>query len=342
MNRAKYLILRNLVDGAKSYWQLIRSIDVDIRNFQIAIRELLEKDIIGHGAGGFFLTSKGLSEAKRFKFNGFKSLVCPSCEGKGVFFKSFGGLLEKFKELVKFRPRAISEYDQGYIEPKDTIARIFLMYQLGDVQGKDILLLGDDDLTSLALLLTEWPKRVTVLEIDERILEFIDKIKTDKGWNNVDLIHYDVREPTPNKIKGKFDVFFTDPVETIDGIRLFLSRCASTLKGIEGVGYLGLTHLEASRKKWHIVQQDILNMGFVITDIIRNFQTYLLNKDDILNLGLRVVENAPISINRPDIDFYTSNLFRIYAIKTPQPLLKDKVDLGRNLYYDEEAYVTRG
>lgn len=342
MNRAKYLILRNLVDGPKSYWRLIRGLDIDIRNFQTAIRELLRENIIGHKAGGFFLTSKGLNEGRRLKFNGFKSIVCPTCGGKGIFFKPFGDLLEKFEGLVKFRPKAIPEYDQGYIRPKDTIARVFLMYQLGDIQGKDILLLGDDDLTSLALLLTQWPRRVTVLEIDERILEFIDKIKTKEGWNNVDLIHYDVGETIPNKIERKFDVFFTDPVETIVGIRLFLSRCVSTLKGIEGVGYFGLTHLEASRKKWHIIQQDILDMGFVITDIIRNFQTYLLNKEDILNSGLMVVENAPISVNCPDIDFYTSNLFRIYAIKAPQPLFRDKVDLGRNLYYDNEAYVTRG
>ncbi len=327
VNRAKYLILRNLVNGPKSYWKLIRNIDVDIPTLQIALKKLLEKDIIGHKIGKFFLTDNGLIEAKAFRFNGFKS---------------FKNLLAKFEELVKPRPRAISEYDQGYIEPKDTVARVFLMHELGDVEGKNILLLGDDDLTSLALLLTEWPKRIVVLEIDDRILEFINRVKIDKGWNNIDLIHYDVREPIPNEIKGKFDVFFTDPVETIDGIRLFLSRCASALKGIEGVGYFGLTHLEASRNKWHIIQQDILNMGFVITDIIRNFQTYLLDRDDVLNLGLRVVENAPISVNLPDTDFYTSNLFRIYAIKTPQLLLKGKVDSGRNLYYDEEAYVTRG
>jgi len=341
VNRAEYLILRNLVNGPKGYWQLIRNMDIDIRTFQDSLKGLLEKEIIDHKAGFFSLTKSGLSEAKRFGFSGFRSIVCPDCGGKGISLKPFMEILERFEELVKFRPRAISEYDQGYIEPKDTVARVFLMYELGDVEGKEIVLLGDDDLTSLALLLTGWPKRVTVLEIDERILEFINDVKTDKGWDNLDLIRYDVREPVSDKLKESFDVFFTDPVETREGIRLFLSRCVSTLKGTEGVGYFGLTHLEASRAKWHTIQQDILNMGFVITDIIRNFHTYLLNRDDILNLGLRVVKDAPVSVNRPDIDFYTSNLFRIYAIKKPEPILKDKVELGRDLYFDEEAYVTR-
>jgi len=338
--RVRHLALRILLAKPLSYWQLLKQIDVDIPTTQKVLKELLEEGLLEYQNNLFSVTPKGKEEAKILGLSPFVSIRCPTCQGKGITFSSFQELLEFFQELIVERPKAISEYDQGYVTPADTVARVLFMYQLGDIEGKQIFLLGDDDLTSLALLASGWPKEVTVLEIDERILKFLEKKAASKGWTNLNIFHYDARYPIPEELRQKFDVFLTDPVETVGGLRLFLSRCVEALKGEGGVGYFGLTHLEASRRKWWQVQRDILDMGFTITDILRNFHTYLLERDDILNLELRVAKEAPVEVKKPEIDFYTSNLFRIYAAELPRPLVKGKVDWERELYYDEEAYVT--
>ena len=338
--RVKSFVLRLLLAQPLTYWKLLKYIDVDIPTVQKVLKNLLESKILEYKNNLFYLTPKGKEEARKLGISVFNCAICPECKGKTVTLSPFKWLIEEFESLISQRPRAISEYDQGYVNPTDTIARVIFMYQLGDIEGKNIILLGDDDLTSLALLASGFPKKVTVLEIDQRILDFIEKKAALKGWNNLEVVHYDVRYPLPDQFKNKYDVFLTDPVETINGIDLFLSRCVEALKGEGSIGYFGLTHLEASRQKWWNIQKDILKMGFTITDIIRGFHTYLLERDDILNLELKVAKEAPVEIIAPEVDFYTSNLFRIYAVNAPQPLVRGKVDWQRELYCDQEAYVT--
>ncbi|MEO0250808.1 MAG: bis-aminopropyl spermidine synthase family protein, partial [candidate division WOR-3 bacterium] len=49
----------------------------------------------------------------------------------------------------------------------------------GDLDGKSIALIGDDDLLSIALALAGLPSNITVLDIDERLGEFIKKVSKD-------------------------------------------------------------------------------------------------------------------------------------------------------------------
>ncbi len=337
--RVAYLALRVLLAKPLTYWKLIKSIDVDLPTTQKTLKKLLKQGFIEYQNGLFRITEKGKSQASQLGVSAFESVRCPVCGGKTITTEKYHQLLNKFQDIAQNRPKAISEYDQGYVMPSDTVSRVLFMYEVGDVEGKSFLLLGDDDLTSLALLASGWPKKVTVLEIDERIINFINQVAKNEGWE-VETIKYDARFPIEDKLKAQYDVFLTDPVETIGGLRLFLSRCVEGLKGEGCVGYFGLTHLEASRRKWRQIQKDILEMGFTITDIIRNFQTYLLDRDDVLKLELRVAKEAPVTVESPEVDFYTSNLFRLYAVEKPKPLVKGKVEWERELYYDDEAYVT--
>ena len=60
----------------------------------------------------------------------------------------------------------------------------------------------------------------------------------------------DVRRPLDADLVGAFDLFHCDPVETLEGIRLFLSRGCSGLLGVGAVACFGLTAIEASRRPW--------------------------------------------------------------------------------------------
>ena len=98
----------------------------------------------------------------------------------------------------------------------------------------------------------------------------------------------------PAHFRGQFDVFFTDPVETVKGLLLFLSRCTEGLRGPGASGYFGLSYLEASWRKWRKIQQGILDMGFAITDMLGAFQDYQL--ENIVAQGYPVARMAPVPV----------------------------------------------
>ena len=155
---------------------------------------------------------------------------------------------------------------------------------------------------------------------------------------------YDVREDLPSDVLGLYDVFITDPVETLPGIRLFLSRAASGLKGEGSAGYFGLTTQESSLRKWREIERMLMDMNFAITDILRRFSTY----PSTGNIGAALQE-YPVYIRLRDIlgvlpppetDFYSSSLVRVELVDRPRPLVTGHVELTDEIYVDDEAYVT--
>jgi len=168
-------------------------------------------------------------------------------------------------------------------------------------------LVGDDDLLSVALALTRLPSRITVLDIDKRLGEFIGSVNKEYGFG-IEYIEYNVADPLPTELLGKFDVFSSEPLETLSGLRAFLMRGVACLRE-NGVGYFGLTLYEASLKKWLAVQKLLSRMNCVVTDIIQGFSVYPMDygtanyEEFAYNLGFKVNKN-------PGVNWYKSALFR--------------------------------
>jgi predicted methyltransferase len=221
------------------------------------------------------------------------------------------------------------------VTPETTVRRLALMAQQGDLVGRDILLLGDDDLTGIAAALSGLPRRICVLDVDERIVSFVRDVARDRGWDHVYAEVYDARDGLPSYLRGQFDVFFTDPIDTVKGLLLFLSRCTEGLREPGSAGYFGLSYLEASWRKWRQIQQGILDMGFAITDMLGAFHDYQL-EDIVAQDWARM---APVPVKEPDIPFYVSTVYRLELVEEPRPLFFGRVEFGQDLYYDEEFCV---
>lgn len=191
------------------------------------------------------------------------------------------------------------------------IARAALMHYYGDLDRKSIVLIGDDDLLSVALALTGLPSRIVVLDVDARIGEFIKSVNMEHNFS-IEFKRYNVADPLPAEFHRKFDVFSSEPLETMSGLKAFLCRGVACLKA-NGVGYFGLTLHEASLKKWLAVQRLLVRMNCVITDIIQGFSVYPMDygtvdyEEFIYNLGFTVREN-------PGINWYKSALFRFEVL----------------------------
>jgi hypothetical protein len=318
-------------------WELINQQDAELRTFIRVLKRLLK-------SGKIKVTKKGkLVLIRSVPYVPLVHLGCKRCESTTIVLSGiFKDTLREYRRLIRGRPLPTPEYDQGFMRPVDVVRRAAFMYKRGDLEQKRILIIGDDDLLSLALGLTRMPKRVTVLEIDERIVSFINRVAKEHGLN-VQANIYDVRRPLPRKMQRTYNAFVCDPVETIEGIKLFLSRGTSGLKGKQAALYFGLTHREASLEKWYAIQRMLLDMGYTITDILDNFSTYpdKENKLERFYSSWDLFKNIPKELKQflPDVNWYKSALIRAELMGKPKEIVKGYVELRKEMYLDNESWV---
>lgn len=199
---------------------------------------------------------------------------CHTCEGRGYTISPLSNdVFQKFQEIIKKRPPPNEDYDQTAMSDADAVIRVGFFHEFGDLLNKELLMIGDFDCLSIAAALTGLPKRIVVFEIDTRLIEFINTVAKEHNLP-LEAHTWDVRQPLPEEYRGKFDLFSCDPVETVEGIKLYMSRGTQGLRGIGSTGYIGLTSLEAGKKKWYVIQKILADMGFVLTDCRRNFNGY--------------------------------------------------------------------
>lgn len=316
MEKARGYILSELATSNKSIWELLDGAYLPLKDFLETLKNLIENGVIASNGKTFYLTEKGKQEVTSIALNPFKSNLCQYCHGKRVAIEGeFKEILSEFKEIVKNRPRVDLNFFQGYAIEEDVVRRVALMHHYGDVHQKDFILIGDDDLLSIALSLTQLPSRVVVLDIDEKLGEFIARVSREYNFN-IEFRKYDVADPLPKDLVGNFDVFSSEPLETLTGLRAFVARGVSCLRE-NGSGYFGLTFLEASFKKWLAIQKTIGKMNCVVTDVIRGFTAYPMNYENLDYESFVEKLRVPIERN-PGINWYKSALIRIEALGKPK------------------------
>ena len=137
--------------------------------------------------------------------------------------------LNNIKDYLDKRPAPEFALDQSHADISTVIKKTLFLIKRGDIEGRNIIFLGDDDLISLAVGLTKLAKNIIVLDIDNRILNYISKSVEELSLNNFKVISHDLREPCPDDIVNKHDVVIMDPPYTNEGLRLFLKRASQVL-----------------------------------------------------------------------------------------------------------------
>lgn len=290
--------------------------------FVDALKHLEQAGLIEIAKTRVSLTAGGLEVARRLKLRSRKQILESKEKAKRIF-----------KSLVASRPRSIGEYDQGYMTTHSLFERLAFMALLGDLDGKRVAILGDDDLASIGICLMAEPEQVTVFEIDKRLIDFITYISTKHGFP-IKCYQQDLRYPIPRGFNTNFDTFLTDPSETLDGLKMFIGRGLSLLKPKAGcAGYLGLTMIEASTTKWARFQRWLVsNYRLAITDILPH-KSYYENWQE-LTKQTACYEQACFS-RRPKRLWFNSAFLRIETIEgfKPKPLAR----IRGAIFNDDEA-----
>jgi predicted methyltransferase len=178
-------------------------------------------------------------------------------------------------EVVSLRPKAKRKLDQ-FGTTEDTLgARVNFLAERGFLTNTKILFLGDYDLTSLVVLPKAKNTEVWALDVDGDVLEAIEK----ESKGAVATVEHNLVNPLPRKILAAFDIVFTDPPYTPEGITLFLSRSLEALsKGERARVALCYGTSEKAPERVLAVQEKILEHGLVIEELLPDFNEYIAAK----------------------------------------------------------------
>ncbi|MFA6981875.1 MAG: bis-aminopropyl spermidine synthase family protein [Patescibacteria group bacterium] len=187
------------------------------------------------------------------------------------------GLQKKLSDIrTKYDLEPKREYDQFFADVKTTVSKVKILQDKGMVEDRDILLLGDDDLVSVALSLSGVHyNSITILDIDRAILDTITRICQDLEIGNVCTRVYDARQDLSEDLYGRFDIVMTDPPYTRAGIDLFLRRGVELLElGDDKYIFLCYGNSFRTPEKTLKVQEVIGSYNFLIEDKIDKFNRY--------------------------------------------------------------------
>lgn len=249
---------------------------------------------------------------------------CPECDGRGVVIPpELADLAATLQEAADGAPGAKAELDQTHCTVPTKLGRVLLLNAAHALAGQRILLLGDDDLISVAIArFVSWSgnpgviRRLTVADADDDVLSWIGRQVAGTGVA-VELVQHDLRQPLPPSLTGSFDVAMTDPPYTVAGAELFLSRAVSGLAPQPG-RHVFFSFGARRPDETLAVQRIMAEMGLVLRSLAAGFNEYL---------GAGVLAG-------------TSNMYHLRTASGASPLIEGAYD-GPLYTADSRSAVTR-
>jgi hypothetical protein len=202
-------------------------------------------------------------------------------------------------------------YDQ---QPISTISAISLLEKIFEYLPLEekMLFIGDDDFISVLLGLVNPKIKITVVDIDDEVLNVIEKVSK-KFQLHLDLKKIDVEK---GRMREKFISFLTNPPYTEDGVKTFVKFGISCLGKDGGVCFLEVGD-ESIGKRFLFLQEFFAKSGLWLNELLPGFISYpyvkhrefdlivgeldkmqLDVKDNILTASLYIFNYVPWKIKR--------------------------------------------
>jgi predicted methyltransferase len=206
---------------------------------------------------------------------------CGACGGSGLALPAeLDGLHDQLAAAEAGAPGARRELDQTHCTVATKIHRVLRMHQAGALQGKRIILVGDDDLICVAIArfaallgIAAQIGRLAVVDADPDVLDWAADQVSGTGVR-AEFIEHDLRDPLPASLAAGFEVACTDPPYTVAGAELFLSRAVAGL--VPEPGQHVFFSFGARRPEETVrTQRLITDMGLAIRSLAPGFNTYL-------------------------------------------------------------------
>jgi len=183
-------------------------------------------------------------------------------------------LRERMRVAAAGLPPSVWRLDHVPATADTAVRRAYALWANYELAGNHVLCLGDHDLTSIALTLVSPEVAVTVVDIDERILDHIATLADD--WRlPVRCAFADLRAELPPSLREGVDLVFTDPPNTPAGIELFLARGVGALRRRRGGRVLFCySHNERQPARGLEVQNVVSGLHLAVEGVLPRFNAF--------------------------------------------------------------------
>jgi hypothetical protein len=184
------------------------------------------------------------------------------------------GLVERIDELIRLAPRPKHELDHVAATAETVARRAVVLHRTYALARRRVLLVGDRDLTSLALAIVDPTTEIAVVDIDDAVLAHIDD-QPEARRAGIRCYFADLRQGLAGPVRGWADLAVTDPPYTPEGIALFVQRGLEGLSDL-GTGRLALAYGYGDQPKLGLKVQDALhNLRLVYEAVLPAFNRYV-------------------------------------------------------------------
>lgn len=180
--------------------------------------------------------------------------------------------------LVAQQPDVDVTLDQSFATGETKVRRVLWMIAAGALPTPSLLIVGDDDLLSVAVarvgaaLGLPLAGEVVVVDISAAILATIASSAPPDAA--IDLIEHDLRRPLPSAARGRSCVASTDPPYTTQGAALFLARGLEGLR--PGPGWDVFLHYGGKPPGPALaLQTELTRLGLVVRELRPGVNHYL-------------------------------------------------------------------
>jgi predicted methyltransferase len=206
-------------------------------------------------------------------------------------------------DVIHNRPSPIRKYDQIYMKTGDLVYYLEILDRI--IADKQALFVGDGDGIGVALVhlsnlgLLTGPRYCTVIDFDERIVEFIPRFAKEFGFEDkITAYLYNVVDPLPSLLFSKeYRFFHTNPPYSSfnegRSVMIFIARGMELCTSAGATGCIVLPYdaqLSWTKEVLLNVQRFILSQGFIVKEAIQGIHVYHLDDNPDLRSGLLVIE----------------------------------------------------
>lgn len=316
--------------GEWTFNLLMRNAPVTDKSLEAALTSLIAEGRI-EKHGDLFRRAREL-ESMVDKPSGHE---CPTCQGRTIVANNAAtALFNKYLEVCRDAPMYSYAFNQRPVTLDTSWQRALYLNSQTFLSSQSIVLLGDDDLTSIALAILNSSIRIQVLEADLRLVNYINSTVQRLGQTNLSAAEYDARSDVPDDYRASYDLAICDPSSTL--FDLFLSRCID-LTARSGQAKI-LTFAYPTYQLMSLdLQERLTMMGLRIAAMIPNFNRYRLYDLDIGPKRPLVPKNS----KHNETVAFVEALLLLDVTSGAQPAVLGKITSSEEAVYGDRAMSRR-
>ncbi|PRX49086.1 uncharacterized protein DUF43 [Prauserella shujinwangii] len=181
-------------------------------------------------------------------------------------------LLAELTRRIEEVPPPLPALDHVQATPETVLRRATWLAERYDLETARLVFVGDHDLTSLAVRAVCPGADLTVVDVDDRVLAYLDRL----SGRTIRTVFADLRFSLPLTVAGHADLVFSDPPYTPDGMALFAGRALECLADpVRGRLLLAYGYSARHPALGGQVQRELLGLGLTFEAILPGFHRYL-------------------------------------------------------------------